>query len=335
MNQSETHDLLAFSNSTVVLKPDQVIVRLILYYIIALLSIICNLIILIVIARDRKLRTKSNLFIVNLAIVDVITGCAKDVFLIITLRYQHWIFDQTVCEISGFINIICYDVTMITLTFIAVFRYITVFHGKHIRIRKKHVIGAINIVWILSLMDCTLPLIGFGRYIYIPHDFLCLPVPDKIPGYLTYLVIVFVLVPFIVITFCYLAILLRIFSNNHRIARQLRLPHTSSRHFRAQSLRREIETTWRMFFVYLAFIISFVPYAIIVYLLLPARYNVSLDVQWVAGFLVCANSAVNPFIYYIMYPKMRKACNSLLYSLVNPNFRLVSAGVKPIKIVPK
>lgn len=317
------------------LSPQQANVRAALYAVIGVMSVLGNIPILIIICKTPSLRTHSNIFIVNLAVSDIFNGAVKDVLIIMGVAPGRFIYGSTFCDISGFAIGLPHTVTMLTLMFIAIFRYITVVHGRHITLTKKHVWIAVISTWIYGVIDAILPIVGWSNYEFSPFEFACLAAFDlKPPSHTIFLMVTVTAIPFAVITYCYVSVSISIFVHDRKLKRQILQEGSQQSNFQAQLRRREIRATWRMFVVYLAFAICFLPWAVVVLILLPSGYYFSLDVIFVTGYLINLNSAINPFIYCGIYPKIRRGYRRLLCNHGLQETETMTVTSRTIKVVP-
>lgn len=86
--------------------------------------IIGNSIVLLVLYRQRKqYNTRiANMFLANLAIVDLAVGVLLFPFSAITVIAGRWIFDQAICEVNGFLNTTAGTASILTMAVISVDR---------------------------------------------------------------------------------------------------------------------------------------------------------------------------------------------------------------------
>ena len=323
---------MSFNLTQPTLSPQEANVRVALYAIIGIMSVVGNIPVIIIIIKTPSLQTHSNIFIANLAISDIFNGIIKDVFIIMGMAPGRFIYGQTFCNISGFAIGLPHTVTILTLMFIAIFRYITIIHRRHITLTKKHVWIAIISTWIYGIIDALLPIIGWSYYEFSPFEFACLPVFDlKPPSYTIYLIISVTAIPFAVITYCYVAVSIGIFIHDRNLRRQVIQEGSQQPNFQMQLRRREVRATWRMFVVYLAFIICFLPWAVLVLILLPFGFHFSQDIIFATGYLINLNSALNPIVYCGIYPKIRLGYRRLLCKRSRQEMETITVTSKTIK----
>ena len=315
------------------LSPQEANLRVALYAIIGIMSVVGNIPVMIIICKTPSLRTHSNIFIANLALTDIFNGLVKDLFIIMGMAPGRFIYGPSFCNISGFALGLPHTVTILTLMFIAIFRYLTVVHGRFITITKKHLWITVISIWIYGIIDAIMPIAGWNKYEYSPLEFACVPAFDlKAPSHTVFLIITVTAIPFIVITFCYVAVSVSIFVHDRNLKRQILQGGSQQANFQMQLRRREIRATWRMFVVYLAFVICFLPWAVIMLILLPSGFHIPQGVIFTVGYLTNVNSAINPIIYCCIYPKIRYGYRRLLCHHDRQETENVTLTSKNIKV---
>ncbi|EDV22712.1 uncharacterized protein TRIADDRAFT_58557 [Trichoplax adhaerens] len=261
--------------------------------------------------KHASLRTTSNLFIINLAITDLLTGGIKDTLFIYGLTSYNWPKSAILCSFVGFINCVCYVATVYTLTVIAVFRYLAIVCNLGRKIKRKHSILTIACVWIYSSACCLMPIIGWSRYIYEPTECTCVRSLDKkYYSYTIYILVADFLLPLSVVSFCYGNIFAKMKRNHHHIKRDL---SDGQKLDVAEKLSRREEIVARRMFIILAeHVVCFLPYTIIVTML--AANGVDIEPVWyfIVGYLLNLNSALNPVTYIVVNPRLKKGYISVI-----------------------
>lgn len=95
----------------------------------AFLAVVGNSMVLTVVIRHRGMRTRTNLFLVNLAVADLLVGAAVMPFAITTLIEGDWIFGSkygTFCSINGWLNCFCLVASIHTLMYISVHKHYSI-----------------------------------------------------------------------------------------------------------------------------------------------------------------------------------------------------------------
>jgi hypothetical protein len=140
-------------------------VKLILYSIVILVSLVGNLFIIVVICCDRSKRKTTNLFIFNLAICDmaIMISCTC-VQLLMSIKH-YWIFGELFCKLNSFLQMISVLASVLTLLMIACDRYIGILHPfkSKVYIKKNYYFLAIGLIWIISIL-ISLPTYHYRRY---------------------------------------------------------------------------------------------------------------------------------------------------------------------------
>ena len=84
--------------------------------VIMLLALFGNLTLIVTIYYRKKLRTRTNLFILNLACADLGVALFCIPFSIITCFSREWLFGYSLCQMNGFLNILFEYSSLFTLT---------------------------------------------------------------------------------------------------------------------------------------------------------------------------------------------------------------------------
>ncbi|XP_074200864.1 neuropeptide FF receptor 2 isoform X1 [Camelus bactrianus] len=166
------HDLYADGNITYVSyylhQPQVAAVFIISYFLIFFLCMVGNTVVCFIVMRNKHMHTVTNLFILNLAISDLLVGifCMPTTLLdnIIAVlearslrrRCQHgwvlgWPFGSTMCKISGLVQGMSVAASVFTLVAIAVDRFQCVVYPFKPKLSIKTSFVIIMIIWVLAI----------------------------------------------------------------------------------------------------------------------------------------------------------------------------------------
>ncbi|XP_029306132.1 melanopsin-A-like [Cottoperca gobio] len=93
---------------------------------IGITGMIGNFLVIYAFSRSRSLRTPANMFIINLAITDLLMCITQAPIFFTTSMHKRWIFGEKGCELYAFCGALFGICSMITLTVIAVDRYFVI-----------------------------------------------------------------------------------------------------------------------------------------------------------------------------------------------------------------
>ncbi|XP_064459119.1 neuropeptide Y receptor type 2-like [Ornithodoros turicata] len=132
--------------------PVEIIVLLsVCYGFISLVSVIGNIIVLWIVASCRRMKTVTNFFIANLAVADVIIGLFSIPFQFQAALLQRWELPEFMCAFCPFVQVLSVNVSIFTLTAIALDRYRAITSPLRARCCSKFNAKVfIGIVWIAS-----------------------------------------------------------------------------------------------------------------------------------------------------------------------------------------
>ncbi|OWF46660.1 dopamine receptor 1-like [Mizuhopecten yessoensis] len=125
-----------------------------------ILAIAGNILVCVAVFTDRRLKHLNNLFIVSLAIADLLVAILVMTFAVVNDIQGRWLFGSVFCDIWISSDIMCSTASILNLCVISLDRYI------HIRdplryenwITWKKVAGMISSVWIMSLIISFVPI---------------------------------------------------------------------------------------------------------------------------------------------------------------------------------
>ena len=138
-------------------------------------SVLGNITLFIIITRRKSLRTITNGYLLNLAFADLLVSVLNMPITVVTIVEQGWIFGDSACVFFGFITILSFVSSVMSLAMIAINRYYYVVQWKTYRSiftpRKSVLFTAA--VWLISLFLSFPPLFGWAEYRYIPGKSYC------------------------------------------------------------------------------------------------------------------------------------------------------------------
>uniref|UniRef100_A0A2I3HMS8 Prolactin-releasing peptide receptor n=1 Tax=Nomascus leucogenys TaxID=61853 RepID=A0A2I3HMS8_NOMLE len=142
-----------------------------LYSVVVVVGLVGNCLLVLVIARVRRLHNVTNFLIGNLALSDVLmcTACVP-----LTLAYafepRGWVFGGGLCHLVFFLQPVTVYVSVFTLTTIAVDRYVVLVHPLRRRISLRLSAYAVLAIWALSAV-LALPAAVHTYHVELkPHD---------------------------------------------------------------------------------------------------------------------------------------------------------------------
>ncbi|XP_065564460.1 alpha-1A adrenergic receptor-like isoform X1 [Artemia franciscana] len=133
--------------------------------IIVLLTVCGNLLILCAVGRSKNLRSPTHIFIVNLAVADLLLGTLVLPFSAVNQVTQKWDFGLIFCDVWAAVDVLCCTASILSLCAISVDRYIGVTRPLNYSVIITHRLAVITclMVWMLSLIISIGPLVGWKQ----------------------------------------------------------------------------------------------------------------------------------------------------------------------------
>lgn len=120
------------------------------YGMISLIAVSGNFCVLLIVGTSRRMRSVTNYFIANLAVADIIIGLFSIPFQFQAALLQKWVLPPFMCAFCPFVQVLSVNVSIITLSAIALDRYRAVVHPLKARTSKMSAKVVIIAIWIFS-----------------------------------------------------------------------------------------------------------------------------------------------------------------------------------------
>uniref|UniRef100_A0A8C3VT84 Melatonin receptor 1B n=1 Tax=Catagonus wagneri TaxID=51154 RepID=A0A8C3VT84_9CETA len=259
-----------------------------------------NLLVILSVLGNRKLRNAGNLFLVSLALADLAVALYPYPLILMAIFHDGWALGEVHCKASAFVMGLSVIGSVFNITAIAINRYCYICHSLayHRLCRRWHTPLYICLVWLLTLA-ALLPNFFVGSLEYDPRIYSCTFIQTASAWYTVAVVAIHFLLPMAVVCFCYLRIWVLVLRARRRVKSENRLcPRPSN-----------VRSFLSMFVVFVIFAVCWAPLNCI-------------------GLAVAINpAAVAPRVpeglfvtsYYLAY--FNSCLNAIIYGLLNQNFR--------------
>ncbi|TKS85888.1 Melanopsin-A Mammalian-like melanopsin [Collichthys lucidus] len=285
---------------------------------IGITGMIGNFLVIYAFCRSRSLRTPANMFIINLAITDLLMCITQTPTFFITSMNRRWIFGEKGCEVYAFCGALFGICSMITLTVIAIDRYFVITRpltsiGVLSRKRALYILLA---AWAYSLGWSLPPFFGWSAY--VPEGLMTSCTWDYMtftPSVRAYTMLLFIFIfflPLFIIIYCYVFIFRAIRSTNQAVGKINGSIHSHGSSRDSVKNFQRLQNEWKMakiaLIVILLYVISWSPYSTVA-LTAFAGYSDMLTpyMNSVPAIIAKASAIHNPIIYAITHPKYRLA----------------------------
>lgn len=279
------------------------------------LSLLGNLLVCISVYRNTRLRTITNLYIIALALSDLLAAIIVMPLSTGVLIAGRWPFGETACQIHAFFSLFVIYVSPVTMGLTALNRYVRICKSDEQYKRffsRRNSRALIASAWVTVALYILIPrLTGLRNYRFSPGFAACLNDHlTKLSGITHFVVVVgfFFILPLAVTIFSYRRVLKKIQEHNVGTAQAL---HTQANTTRISA--NEIRISRSLFVVVFAFMLCWLPPWVIV--ILPSLRIVSRiprNLELLGSFCVSLSNTINPFIYAGMNSLFRKEFRKIL-----------------------
>ncbi|KAF1673939.1 OPN3 protein, partial [Pygoscelis papua] len=274
---------------------------------IGMLGLCNNLLVLVLYYKFKRLRTPTNLFLVNISLSDMLVSVFGVSLTFMSCLRSRWVWDAAGCVWDGFSNSLFGIVSIMTLTVLAYERYIRVVHAKVIDFSWSW--RAITYIWLYSLAWTGAPLLGWNRYTLEIHGLGCsVDWKSKDPNDTSFVLLFFLsclVAPVGIMAYCYGHILYAV--------RMLCCVEDFQTVQVIKLLKYEKKVAKMCFLMISTFLICWMPYAVVSLLVTYGYSNlVTPTVAIIPSFFAKSSTAYNPVIYIFMSRKFRRCLLQLL-----------------------
>ncbi|XP_038073777.1 alpha-1B adrenergic receptor-like [Patiria miniata] len=296
------------------------------YSLVAVVGFAGNFMVILAVILSRKLQSRTNAFVVNLAVADLLTCCTIPFTAVALFSLGGWPSELPLplCSFMGGLYFLSLGASIMNLAAIAINRYvlITKTRSTYRSIYTPKKIAAMMVfTWVYPALVCSLPFVGVGLFGYSEKYKTCnqdnsLETSDLLSLLGSALVFP---IPLIVLVVCYIKIYRHIKGHLTKMRNKggdfemsemssISAPSSTQlqRNRSASFSKRQVEITKNLFYVVCAFVACLAPFAIA--LMIPPSDPV---IPW-TGMIIIFNSAINPIIYGAKHPHFKEVFRHML-----------------------
>ncbi|XP_069832459.1 histamine H2 receptor-like [Dendropsophus ebraccatus] len=305
-------------NKTFEIAPQQVVVGLLLT-VIDLVTFLGNTVVFICPAVEKRLRTVTYMFIMSLAMADLLVACLVMPFSIIYEVTGMWLFGRQFCKVWISFDVMFCTASIVTLCFISLDRYcsvVTPYHYSKRMSRRRCILMTVTI-WVYSSLISFLPVMqGWNEIPGIDFDNgkECIFVTNW-----TFAIVASSLafyIPFMIMCSMYFFIYRASRLKATRIVSQTLDLHYHPNSKRQNNLQLEHKATRTMSIIISVFVMCWLPYFVL-NVWIAAKGTSSANTFLVNAFkyitwLGYCNSTINPMLYAFLNRDFQRALKKLL-----------------------
>ncbi|XP_048341670.1 somatostatin receptor type 1 [Sphaerodactylus townsendi] len=275
-----------------------------IYSVVCLVGLCGNSMVIYVILRYAKMKTATNIYILNLAIADELLMLSVP-FLVTSTLLHHWPFGSLLCRLVLSVDAVNMFTSIYCLTVLSVDRYIAVVHPiKASRYRRPTVAKMVNLaVWGLAIV-IILPIIIFSNTEPNTDGTIAcnmmMPEPKQkwLVVFVIYTFLMGFLLPVVAISLCYILIIAKMRMVALKAGWQ-------------QRKRSERKITLMVLMVVMVFVICWMPFYIVqlVHLFVEQGDATISQLSVILGY---ANSCANPILYGFLSDNFKRSFQRLL-----------------------
>nr|XP_060627097.1 melatonin receptor type 1B [Anolis sagrei ordinatus] len=276
-------------------------------------DIVGNLLVILSVFKNRKLRNSGNAFVVSLALADLVVALYPYPLVLTAIFHNGWTMGDTHCKVSGFVMGLSVIGSIFNITAIAINRYFYICHSfAYDKVYSWwNTMLFVCLVWVLTVI-ATVPNFFVGSLKYDQRIYSCTFTQTASPYYTIAVVVIHFILPITIVSFCYLRIWILVIQVRRRVKSEIkpRLKPSDFRNFLT------------MFVVFVIFAFCWAPLNFIGLAVAINPTEIAPKVpEWlfvVSYFMAYFNSCLNAIIYGLLNQNFRKEYKRILLSLWMP-----------------
>ncbi|XP_036984835.2 melatonin receptor type 1A [Artibeus jamaicensis] len=273
-------------------------------------DILGNLLVILSVYRNKKLRNSGNVFVVSLAAADLVGAVYPYPLVLASVFHNGWSLGYLHCQVSGFLMGVSVIGSIFSITGIAINRYCYICHS--LRYDKlysnKNSLCCVCLIWTLTLAAIT-PNLRVGTLRYDPRIYSCTFAQSVCSTYTIAVVVFHFILPMVIVIFCYLRIWILVLQVRRRVK-----PDQTPK-LKPEDFRNFVT----MFVVFVLFAICWAPLNLIGLAVAsdPASMGPRIP-EWLfvgSYYMAYFNSCLNAIVYGLLNQNFRKEYGRILVSL--------------------
>lgn len=282
-----------------------------------------NILVFAAFLRNPLLRKFTPVYIIALAISDILNFLTNGVFVAVTLYTSKWQFGNSGCFVCGFSVLFLMQVSTSTMSLTAINRYIRVTKPelfKKIFVPKKSIVIVVCL-WLLVALVTLIPFaFGAAKFAFQASYALCVAsFKHKITIYVMAVNGSFTTISLLIVAVCY-----------NRVSRAIKriLPRDTqnedddgqveeaSENGEAVMRMREVKITKMMYAIVLAFAMLWIPIAVLIMVTRVSLGTIPRDISMLVPYAYNISSLINPVLYAGMNRSFRREFKMILLSII-------------------
>jgi len=286
------------------------------FFFLWLLSFLGNGSVIYVFLKTATLRTPSNIFVVNLAISDLVMMTTMGLPVIINgFTQRYWMWGKLWCDIYGFLGAVCGTCSILSMVVIGYDRYNVIVKGfSGTKITKGIAFVLVIVLWVYSTLVCMPPFLGWGAYspegllVTCSYDYLKQELNE-----LTFMYYAFAFnytVPMLTVIFFYIQIVKAVVAHEAAMKAQAKKMNVDSlkSNQKDNEASAEVKIAKVAITNVLLWVVTWTPYACVAMIgVFGNQMLITPLVAQLPSFLAKMSSCLNPVVFAVSHPKFRES----------------------------
>ncbi|XP_074641264.1 melatonin receptor type 1A-like [Tubulanus polymorphus] len=315
-NHNEYHHIHPVDGSTVTIVDAYKAMKIFVISCYIFFGVAGNLLIIIAVARKKKLQVTTSVFIVNVAISDMVVAAVVMPTILVNLLTDGRMVGYDECVFFAFVLLTSCGVSLISLSLIAFNRYVNVCHHAYYKrvFENRFVVVMVAAVWSFSFSIVAIgSFTPLAKFSYDPRLYTCTYINRESRVYTLLLMTVGIVLPCVLTSFGYIKIFRKIRDSQNNM-----MAHASATHN-----NKEKKAIFAMFSAFAAFAICWFPYGTIA-IVDAFTKGISDEAHLIVAWLAFGNCSLNWLIYGGLNSNFRQGYKKIFVTCRSRNKRAIA-----------
>ncbi|XP_048192639.1 melatonin-related receptor [Perognathus longimembris pacificus] len=274
-------------------------------------DLIGNSMVILAVAKNKKLRNSGNIFVVSLSMADALVALYPYPLMLYTMSVGGWNLSQLQCQMVGLVTGLSVVGSIFNIMAIAINRYCYICHSlQYERIFSvRNTCVYLLITWLMTVL-AVLPNMYIGTIEYDPHTYTCIFNYLNNPVFTVTIVCIHFVLPLIIVGFCYMRIWTKVLAARDPAAQN------------PDNQFAEVRNFLTMFVIFLLFAVCWCPINVLmVFVAVSPKEMASKIPHWLylAAYLIAyLNSCLNAVIYGLLNENFRREYCTIFHAIRHP-----------------
>uniref|UniRef100_A0A8C6RXA5 Melatonin-related receptor n=1 Tax=Nannospalax galili TaxID=1026970 RepID=A0A8C6RXA5_NANGA len=274
-------------------------------------DLIGNTMVILAVAKNKKLRNSGNIFVASLSVADMLVALYPYPLMLHAMSVGGWDLSQLQCQMVGLVTGLSVVGSIFNIMAIAINRYCYICHSlQYERIFSlRNTCIFLVVTWVMTIL-AVLPNIYIGTIEYDPRTYTCIFNYMNNPAFTVTIVCIHFILPLLIVGFCYMKIWIKVLAARDPAGQN------------PDNQFAEVRNFLTMFVIFLLFAVCWCPINVLTVLVAVSPKEMAGKIpNWLYLAAYCIayfNSCLNAIVYGVLNENFRREYWAIFHAMRHP-----------------